>query len=89
MAALLPDSRAGEHPLSQLERAFIDEFLRLRGYDVGTLRQLPDDTATALLKQATMYASGRLTEVESRARFVDDLHDSSHGSAGHLRGHHI
>jgi hypothetical protein len=89
MAALLPESHPGADPLAQLERAFIDEFLRMRGYDVDTLRQLPDDKATALLKQATMYASCRLTEVESRARFVDDLHDSSHDSAGHLRGHNV
>jgi hypothetical protein len=64
-------------PLSQLERAFIEEFLHGRGYHLNTLRQLPNDQANALMREASAYASGRLTEVETRAHLVEDLHDSS------------
>jgi len=35
---------------------------------------LPPAEARALLQQASVYASCRLTEVESRAHFVDDMH---------------
>jgi len=70
-----PPDRPAEHdPLAQLERAFIAEFLERRGYTLSTLHELPEELAHALLKEASIYASGRLTEVESRAHFVDDMH---------------
>jgi hypothetical protein len=61
-------------PLSELERAFIVEFLHARGHTFDTVRALPAADAHALLQQASVYASGRLTEVESRAHLVDDMH---------------
>lgn len=64
--------------LAELERAFIEEFLRARGHTMTTLRELSSETASVLLKEASVYASGRLTEVESRAQFVSDLHDARH-----------
>jgi len=64
-------------PLAQLERAFIEEFLLGRGYHLNTLRELPGDQADALMREASAYASGRLSEVETRAHLVEDLHDSS------------
>ena len=63
-----------DDPLAQLELAFIAEFLQGRGYTLSTLHDLPEAEADALLKQASLYASGKLTEVESRAHFVDDMH---------------
>ena len=64
----------GDHPLAQLERAFITEFLQGAGYSLSTLHELPEHQANGLLKQASQYASGKLTEVESRAHFVDEMH---------------
>jgi hypothetical protein len=64
-------------PLAQLERAFIDEFLRLRGHGLATLGALPAADAHALLKAASAYASGRLAELEARAHYVRDLHDTT------------
>lgn len=66
--------KAGDDPLAQLERAFITEFLQGRGYGLSTLRDLPATQANALMKEASLYASGRLSEVESRAHLVDELH---------------
>jgi hypothetical protein len=63
-----------EAPLSQLERALIAEFVRARGYDPLTLADLPDRDRTILLKEASIYASGKLTEVESREHFLDEIH---------------
>lgn len=61
-------------PLSELERAFIAEFLQDRGHTPESVRMLPPAEAHVLLQQASVYASCRLTEVESRAHFVDDMH---------------
>ena len=69
----LPDKSIGD-PHSELERAFIVEFLERHGHTLDTVRTLPEAEAHALLQQASVYASGRLTEVESRAHYVDDMH---------------
>ena len=61
-------------PLAELERAFMAEFLRGRGHTFQSVQALPVGEAQALLQQASVYASCRLTEVESRAHFVDDIH---------------
>ena len=66
-----------EDPHAQLERTLIEEFLNGRGYHLNTLNELPREQANALMKEASVYASGRLTEVETRAHLVGDLHDAS------------
>lgn len=62
-------------PLSQLERTLIDEFVRAQGYDPLRLSELPGHEREALLKEASLYASTKLTEVESRSHFVHEIHD--------------
>ena len=62
------------NPHSKLERAFIQEFLERLGYSFESLKALPETEANAILKDAAQYASGRLTEVETRAHLVEDLH---------------
>jgi hypothetical protein len=64
-------------PLAQLERTLIDEFLRLRGYDPATIGTLAEDQLSALMKEASLYASAKLTEVETRAHYVDELHHAT------------
>jgi hypothetical protein len=61
-------------PLAELERALILEFLRVRGHTFESVRALPLAEAHALLQQASIHASCRLTEVESRAHYIDDMH---------------
>lgn len=80
------DKPADDDPIAQLERAFIDEFLRGRGYSLATLHEVPEETANALLKAASTYASGRLTEVESRAHLLDDLHHGAPNVPGRPPG---
>lgn len=62
-------------PLGQLERSLIDEFVRARGYDPDKLADLPEHERERLLADASVYASGRLMEVEARSRFVDEIHE--------------
>lgn len=75
----------GKDYLAELERVLIEQFLHARGYTMSTLHELSEDTAAALLKEASVYASGRLTEVESRAHFISDLHDAGHPEPSHPR----
>jgi hypothetical protein len=63
-----------EDPEARLERAFIDDFLRLRGHTTLSLAVLPDGERQQLLRDASTYAAGKLTEVEARAHFVHELH---------------
>lgn len=72
--AIDPTQPSLEEASAKLELAFIDEYLRQRGHDPDALRRRTDDVARELLKQASMYASARLTEMESRAHYVEDIH---------------
>lgn len=69
------DVRALEDPESRLEQAFIDEFLRARGHDADSLRALPEGQRKQLLHDASIYAAGKLAEVEARAHYVKELHN--------------
>ena len=71
------DIRRFEAPLGQLERSLIDEFVRARGYQPNTLADLPEHERERLLADASIYASGKLTEVEARSHFVDEIHDGA------------
>ena len=74
MIAWNPDVQRLEDPESLLERAFIEGFLRARGHDPGRLQVLPEDERMHLLQAASVYAAGKLAEVEARARFVREIH---------------
>jgi hypothetical protein len=71
---LLPHS--AEAPLSQLERSLIREYLLMRGHDRDSLARLAGPERDALLKEASVYASGKLSEVEERSQFVHGLHEA-------------
>jgi hypothetical protein len=59
---------------ANLERALIAEFLERRGHTVQSVHALPEAEQHAIMREASLYASMKLTEVEQRARYVDDLH---------------
>ena len=67
-----------EAPLGQIEQALIDEFLHARGHDRRSVEALPEAERHALLSEASVYASSKLTEVESRSHYLDELRE--HGS---------
>jgi hypothetical protein len=66
-----------EPPDAGLERVFIDEFLQARGHTPHSVLQLAEPERAALLRAAAEYASLRLAEIESRARYVDEIHRPS------------
>lgn len=63
-----------QDPHAQLEQALIEEFLAARGHTAASLETLPESQKARLLREACVYASGRMTEVESRAHYIDDMH---------------
>ena len=70
-------------PTRELERAYIAEFLTRRGHTFDSLRALPAGDAHDLLKAASTYASGRLTEVESRSHYVGEVHGGAEAMPPH------
>jgi len=65
-----------EDPTGQLELALIDQFIRSRGYDSAALDALPAELRQSLQKLASAYAAAKLAEMESRARYVHELHST-------------
>jgi hypothetical protein len=70
-----PDVPPLEEPLAELERRLIDEYLRDQGLEPDVVRKRTDAIAKKILTDAAQHAALKLTEVESRAHYVRDLHD--------------
>ena len=66
--------RSGGGSQAQLENAFIAEYLGSCGYSPASLRKLPANEVRRLMAEASLYASTRLCEVETRSRFVHEMH---------------
>lgn len=62
------------HPL--LEKLLIETYLKGKGYTLDGLKGLPKEEAKQLMKAASIYASGKLAEVEVKARLMQVLHDA-------------
>lgn len=63
-----------EDPHAEVEKMYIAEFLKGKGYSLESLSALPAEAAKTLMEEASSYASLKLTEVEMGAAFVDTLH---------------
>ena len=72
----MPTTEEEIHAL--LERCLIEEYLKSKGHTRESLKRLPDDETHQIMKEASTYASGKLSEIEIRARFTRDLQDSGH-----------
>lgn len=59
---------------AQLEKHYIEAYLRDRGYTFADLNKLPAPEAERLLVEASSYASLRLAESEMKSRLVHELH---------------
>ena len=69
-----PQQREPELAPAHLERAYIEQYLHGLGYTLETVQHLPDEQAKLLMRAASLYASSRLAEVETRAHLVEDIH---------------
>jgi hypothetical protein len=61
-------------PLAELERQLIHTHIVSAGHDLDDLLARHDEDARRLLAEASQYASGRLTEVEARSRYLRKMH---------------
>ncbi len=59
-----------------LEKTLIEAYLKGKGYTLEDLKSLPEAESKQLMKEASIYASGKLAELEERAHFVKELHDA-------------
>ena len=65
----------------QLEQALIDQFLQMRGFDHAAVERLAPAQRDALLKEASVYASSKLAEVESRSHLLREMHGGIPGAS--------
>ncbi len=68
-------------PLGSAERAMEEQYLRERGYDPDHFDQVPAEERNRLLKEAAIYASSKLEEIDAEVRMVHKLHEA--GGTGH------
>ncbi|MGD2158139.1 MAG: hypothetical protein PVG14_16750 [Anaerolineales bacterium] len=64
-----PEECIGRSPQSALEKELIEKYLRDKGYRMVDLRILPKTQAKKIMKEACLYASLKLAEIESKAGF--------------------
>lgn len=69
--------QAMEDPNAVLEKALMEEYLHEQGYSLEKLKELPKEIVAKLMKEASRYASLKMEEVEARAHFVEEIHDTA------------
>jgi nitrate reductase beta subunit len=57
-----------------LEWAYLDEYLKGMGYSLEDLQTMPAERAKALMRDASLFASMRMSEVEARSNLMEELH---------------
>ncbi len=73
MARVLTDTISMHAPLAELERALIDDYIRTHGYDPSAVAELSLPDRRTLLTEASVYASGRLSEVELKWHLLEHV----------------
>jgi hypothetical protein len=63
-----------EEPLAELEQQLIRAYVAGAGEDFESLLARDDEAARKLLAEASVYASARLMEIESRWHYLRQLH---------------
>jgi hypothetical protein len=69
----MADITRADSPLAVLEQAFVEEYLRGRGYSRDLLTRLPRASADRILAEAEEEASLLLAQIESRTHYLKNL----------------
>jgi hypothetical protein len=64
-----------EDPLAELERQLMRAYLAGAGHDLHALLMRDDEAARTALAEASRYAASKLSEIESRLRYLQKLHE--------------
>lgn len=80
-----PEKNNNSKPLMEdmhalLEKTLIEAYLKGKGHTLEDLKKLPEAEAKRLMTEASVYASGKLAELEERAHFIQELHDAYTGA---------
>jgi len=73
------DQAVTDEPQARLERLFIEAYLRTKGHTLQSLQKLPAEEAKQLMTEASIYASTKLAEVETKERLLQEIHGVSQG----------
>jgi hypothetical protein len=65
-----------QHPCAALEKMYLKAYLDGEGYTVQSLHKLLEKDAKQVMKRASLYASCRLAEAETRVRLTHHVHGS-------------
>lgn len=76
MSTKINNNQTVEDMHAFLERTLIETYLKGKGYTLKELKDLPEEEAKQLMKEASTYASCKLAELEDKAHFVQDLHSA-------------
>jgi hypothetical protein len=63
-----------EGPQSALEKKFVEGYLQSKGYSREDLHKLPENVVKQLMKEACMYASLKLAELQAKSQFREEIH---------------
>jgi hypothetical protein len=73
MATTHIDREPLEEPLARLERVLISAYVAGAGESLDDLLARNDEQARRVLAEASLYAAGRLSEVEARSHYLHSL----------------
>lgn len=78
MTTQQPQDLGAREAQGHLEIAYIEQYLQGLGHNLESVKLLPPDVAHDIMRAASLYASMRLTEVESRSHLVEEIHGGPH-----------
>jgi hypothetical protein len=75
MTALALEEMILEMPMAALERTYVEEYLKEKGYTLEGIQELPSEEQRKLMVEACRYASFKLAEVEAKGKFSRKIHE--------------
>jgi hypothetical protein len=66
-----------EHPLADLEKMLIAEYLRNQGTSIARLHELPTEQAATMMREALSYAAEKLAELEKQTLIAEEVHKAA------------
>ena len=68
------DTASLHEPLAELERHLLSAYVAGAGHELHELLVRTDGDARRLLAEASRYASAKLSEIEARSHYLQELH---------------
>ncbi|PDW02088.1 hypothetical protein [Candidatus Viridilinea mediisalina] len=69
-----PNDTTARVAQAYLEWAYLEEYLKGVGHSVEDLQTMPAERAKELMRDASLFASMRMSEVEARSHLMEELH---------------